>query len=173
MVQNNYYDLENTPPIKQVRYISDPYQTSITLTKNFVEDLTDPEKETSIDDIFTLKLNTAEDRILLIISELLARKNLEKENINFLKRELVQIGSWRLEIPFPQRYYKGRTWMDLNKMEMEIRREMRQEVNGFMKDSGFLLKELRDTIVEHRSEKRKIKIFDVKDLESMTKYNTW
>ena len=151
--------------LKIVSRVRDPFSYASLSQQAFMNDISDPSKSVSIDDIFSLKVEQAEQRVYLILAELLTRKNLFNKNIESLNNDLVRIKNWRLELPYDQAYSKSRNWMECNKMEIQIFAQIRQERSSFFRDASGTLREFREALLEHRAEHKKSKMFDFSDLE--------
>ena len=63
--------IEDTPLLQAVRGIENPYGYAYFSAETFMNKVTDPDKDVSIDDLFSMKLERAEDRMMLVIAELL------------------------------------------------------------------------------------------------------
>ena len=107
------------------------------------------------DDMFSQKVDLAEDRTDLILGEIRGRDYLRYNNLTRLYDDLLKVNTWRLEIPFPENYQKSRTWQDLNKMELQIRDQIRRELKEFAKDIAFPAKDLRESLLEFKLQNQK------------------
>ena len=107
------------------------------------------------DDMFSQKVDLAEDRTNLILGEIRGRDYLRYDNLTRLYDDLLKVNTWRLEIPFPENYQKGRTWQDLNKMELQLRDQIRRELKDFAKDTAFPAKDLRESLLEFKLQNQK------------------
>ena len=112
----------------------------------------------SIDDIFHQKLTLAEDRTSLIINEILEKDNIHKSNLSSLYNELFMIDQWRGQRSFPENYLKDKTWMDLNKMELQIRDQIRREIKDSIRARSFNEKDLREALLDFKQQNQKNQI---------------
>ena len=97
----------------------------------------------------------AEDRIDLILGELDSRDRLKYENLGRLYSDLLRVSSWRRELPFPDRYQRGRTWTQLNQMELSLRDQIRRELKDSVRDTAFPGKDLRESLLEFKLQNQK------------------
>ena len=79
------------------------------------------------EDFFSQKVELAEDRKDLIMGEISARDRLLEDNITRIYDDLLRVQNWRLARPFPHSYATDKTWSDLNKMELDLRDQLRRE----------------------------------------------
>ncbi len=94
--------------------------TSYMVAEEFMKRAESPGKMSYLDDFFNQKKELSEDRVNLVLEEITGRERLREENLSDLYQDLMRINNWRLERPIDQYYQKGRTWLDLNKMEFQI-----------------------------------------------------
>ena len=145
----------------------DPYHYAVIHVDMLLKQDRDEQEKDSLDDIFSLKTDQAKERIVLILGELRLRKHAAFLNFKSLYEDLTRIKNWRLEIPMPAYYLKGRQWTDLNKLELDIRAQIRQERASLFKDTSMVLKDFREALLEYKLQKRKGEILDVSDLEDI------
>ena len=106
-------------------------------------------------DFFTQKVELSDNRIELILSEIQARGHIRYNNLKRLYDDLFKVSTWRREIPYPLNYQKGRTWSDLNRMELQIRDQIRRELKEFARDTAFPVKDLRESLLEFKLQNQK------------------
>jgi hypothetical protein len=112
----------------------------------------------TIDDIFHQKLSLAEDRTSLILNEILEKDVIHKSNLSSLYEELFMIDQWRAQRSFPENYLKDKTWMELNKMELQIRDQIRREIKDSMRTRSFNEKDLREALLDFKNQNQKSQI---------------
>ncbi len=106
------------------------------------------------------KKELSEDRVNLVLEEITGRERLREENVLDLYQDLMRVDNWRLEIPFDQYYQKDRTWSDLNKMELQIRDQIRRELKDCARDTSFPQKELRESLLYFKQKTQKARIME-------------
>ena len=106
-------------------------------------------------DLFNQKVELSDNRIELILGEIQARDHLGYNNLKRLYDDLFRVSTWRREIPYPQNYQKDRTWSDLNRMELQIRDQIRRELKDFARDTAFPVKDLRESLLEFKLQNQK------------------
>ena len=131
------------------------YTVPQAMADSFREGLKSINTTPDFDDMFRQKVDLAEDRTGLILGEISGRDYLRYDNLTRLYDDILRVDSWRLEIPFPENYQKGRSWSDLNKMELTIRDQIRRELKDFAKDTAFPAKDLRESLLEFKLQNQK------------------
>ena len=106
------------------------------------------------------------------MSEIKDRDSLLKDNIARLYDDLLRVQNWRLERPFPHCYATDRTWTDLNKMELNLRDQIRRELKDAAKDGAFARKDLRETLIEFKQQQQKANMLDLSSLEQTVEGGT-
>ena len=112
----------------------------------------------TIDDIFHQKLSLAEDRTSLILNEILEKNAIHKSNLSSLYEELFMIDQWRSQRSFPESYQKDKTWMEFNKMELQIRDQIRREIKDSIRARSFNEKDLREALLDFKKQNQKSQI---------------
>lgn len=125
----------------------------------------DDEQWTDFDDPFANKLEISKDRVSLVLGEITGRETLEGDNLKRLYDDLLRIDNWRLERPFTDQYQKDRTWLELNKMELQIREQIRREKKDLARDLAFPQKDFRNSLLEFKLQERKSRMLDTGGLE--------
>ena len=118
--------------------------------KAFIKAVNDTYHMPHLDDLFTQKKELSEDRLDLIFGEIEARETLKRENLAMLYDDLMRIRNWRMDRPFPEYYLKDRTWSEFNRMELQIRDQIRRELKDAARDTSFPQKDLRDSLLEFK-----------------------
>jgi hypothetical protein len=132
------------------------YTVPQAMADSFMEGVRSIQKAPDFDDMFIQKVDLAEDRTNLILGEIRGRDYLRYDNLARLYDDLLKVNIWRLEIPFPENYQKGRAWNDLNKMELQLRDQIRRELKDFAKDTAFPAKDLRESLLEFKLHNLKV-----------------
>jgi len=91
----------------------------------------------------------------LVLEEITGRERLREENLSDLYQDLLRIDNWRLERPIDQYYQKDKTWLDLNKMELQIRDQIRRELKDCARDTSFPQKDLRESLLDFKQQTQK------------------
>ncbi len=123
--------------------------------ERFVNSVENPDSPNNIDDIFHQKLSLYQDRTYLIVNEILEKETLHKQNLAMLYDDLLMIDNWRIQRPYPENYSKDRTWMDFNKMELQIRDQIRREIKDSMRSVSFAEKDLREALLDFKKQSQK------------------
>lgn len=144
-----------------------PQLDSISAAGSFIKNVQNSPTSADIEDFFKQKIEVSEDRVKLILYEIISRDRLRYENLKQLYEDLFRIDQWRAEIPFPQYYLKDRTWSDLNRMELQIRDQIRREMKDFVRDTAFPSKDLREGLLEFKLQNQKSKMVDLGGLDDV------
>ena len=134
--------------------------TPYIVAEEFMKRAESPGKMSYLDDFFNQKKELSEDRVNLVLEEITGRERLREENVSDLYQDLMRINNWRLEMPFDQYYQKDRTWSDLNKMELQIRDQIRRELKDCARDTSFPQKELRESLLYFKQKTQKARIME-------------
>jgi len=132
-----------------------PYTMTQAMAEAFMQNTLKPPNSADSDDFFQQKKELSEDKIGLILSEINLRDRLKYDNLGRLYDDLLRIDNWRLTPPFPQNYATDKTWTDLNKMELQIRDQIRRELKDAAKDTAFPAKDLREGLLEFKLQDQK------------------
>ena len=139
---------------------STPKNTPYTLAQEFMNRSEDPSKLSYLDDFFNQKKELSEDRVNLVLEEITGRERLREENLSGLYEDLLRINNWRLERGIHQYYQKDRTWSDFNKMELQIRDQIRRELKECARDTSFPQKDLRESLLDFKQQTRKSQMME-------------
>lgn len=123
------------------------------------------------DDFLKQKVDLAHDRVNLTIDEIRHRENLTKNNLTRLYEDLLRIDNWRHEKPLSMNYAKDKTWLDFNKMELQIRDQIRRELKDAARDISFPNKDLRNSLLELKVQNQRQHMLNMSDIE-MSVFNT-
>jgi len=135
-------------------------KTPYMLAEYFMKQAEIPGTTSYLDDLFNQKKELAEDKVNLVLEEITGRERLREENVSDLYQDLMRINNWRLEMPFDQYYQKDGTWSDLNKMELQIRDQIRRELKDCARDTSFPQKELRESLLYFKQKTQKARIME-------------
>lgn len=130
-------------------------QPAYVTTGAFIQGVQNASLGSNFDDFFKQKVNLSEDRIGLILGEIGGRDSLKYDNLRSLYDDLLRVDNWRLERPFPDNYKKDKTWLDLNKMELQIHDQIRRELKDSARDIAFPNKDLREGLLEFKLQSQK------------------
>ena len=158
---------ETTYVVGDIRQGHRPYLCPISAAGSFMEDVRNSQTKPDIEDFFQQKIELSDDRVKLILSEIMSRDRLRYENLNRLYDDLFRVDQWRAEIPFPQNYLKDKAWSDLNRMELQIREQIRRETKDFARDTAFPTKDLREGLLEFKLQNQKSKMVDLGGLDDV------
>ena len=142
--------------IDYVSRINTPY----IVAEEFMKRAESPGKMSYLDDFFNQKKELSEDRVNLVLEEITGRERLREENLSDLYQDLLRIDNWRLERPIDQYYQKDKTWLDLNKMELQIRDQIRRELKDCARDTSFPQKDLREFLLDFKQQTQKAQMME-------------
>lgn len=134
------------------------------VARSFLESCQNPQGD-DLDDFMGQKVELAEDRTHLILEQICGGDRVKDFNLNSLYEDLLKIGKWRMERPISEYHMKDKTWTDLNKMELQIRDQIRREIKDAAKDLAFPHKDLRESLLDFKKQKTKAQMLDM-DMES-------
>jgi hypothetical protein len=134
--------------------------TPYIVAEEFMKRAESPGKMSYLDDFFNQKKELSEDRVNLVLEEITGRERLREENLSDLYQDLLRIDNWRLERPIDQYYQKDRTWLDLNKMELQIRDQIRRELKDCARDTSFPQKDLREFLLDFKQQTQKAQMME-------------
>ena len=132
-----------------------PYTMTQAMAEAFMQPSSTGPKTDQIGDFFGQKKELSQDKIGLILGEISARDRIRYDNLKSLYDDLLRIDCWRLKRPYPQNYSTDKTWTDLNKMELQLRDQIRRELKDAAKDTAFPAKDLREGLLEFKLQDKK------------------
>ena len=138
-------------PIDYVSTTNTPY----IVAEEFMKRAESPGKMSYLDDFFNQKKELSEDKVNLVLEEITGRERLREENVSDLYQDLMRINNWRLERPIDQYYQRDTAWSDLNKMELQIRDQIRRELKDCARDTSFPQKDLRESLLDFKQQTQK------------------
>lgn len=170
--KNYIQDIEkaNIIPVAKAEYAGCliPENRTFYVSRKAYSFMEEAEKNQSMDifeDFAGHKLEQKKDRTDLILRDIYERYYTRCRNLKSLYDDLLQVSNWRLERPFPDMYAKDRTWSDLNRMEFILREQLRRELKDFSKDTSFMSRDLRESLLEFKVQNRKNQVLDMGGLE--------
>lgn len=137
-----------------------PRNTPYTEAGAFMETISDSQNRGYLDDFFSQKKELSEDRVNLVLGEIQGREALEHDNLTRLYDDLLRVINWRLERPFPEIYKKDRLWSDLNRMELQVREQIRRELKDAARDTSFPQKDLRESLLDFKVQSQKAQMME-------------
>ena len=129
--------------------------TPYIVAEEFMKRAETPGKISYLDDFFNQKKELSEDKVTLVLEEITGRERLREENVSGLYEDLLRINNWRLQRPIDQYYQRDSAWSDLNKMELQIRDQIRRELKDCARDTSFPQKDLRESLLEFKQQTKK------------------
>jgi len=129
-----------------------------------------PEKTQKAEDVvevLTIDRQLATDKIDHIFDEMLSKNDVTRHNLDMLQRCLLKIDNWRNDLDRPQRYERGRTWMSLNQMEMNVMLAFVQEWNKLRDSMDRQQVDLRDALLEEKLLTKEAKMLDLDGLDGL------
>ena len=135
-------------------------KTPYMLAEYFMKQAEIPGTTSYLDDLFNQKKELSEDKVNLVLEEITGRERLREENVSDLYQDLMRINNWRLERPIDQYFQKDGTWSDLNKMELQIRDQIRRELKDCARDTSFPQKELRESLLYFKQKTQKAQMME-------------
>jgi hypothetical protein len=123
--------------------------------ENFIDTVNSATGSDSIDDLFQQKLSLTHNRTQLILREILNKDAIHKENLNSLYQDLFTVEKLEHERPFPENYARDKTWMDLNKLKLNLRDQIRRELKDAIRSISFNEKDLRESLLEFKKQSNK------------------
>jgi hypothetical protein len=143
------------------------YQAASMMADGFMEIARSKANVPEIDNFMGQKVELSEDKTRLILADITQRNSLKYDNLIRLYDDLLRIDNWRCQRGYPQNYATDKPWSDLNKMEMQVRNDIRRELKDASKDIGFNSRDLREGLLEFKVNARKEHMLD-DGLESST-----
>ena len=137
-----------------------PYSPAEAMADVFMESAKSSQNNVAFEDFFQQKVELSADQINLILGQINERERLEHDNLTSLYDDLFKVDLWRSEIPFPQNYSKDKTWSDLNRMELQLRDQIRKELKDSVRDLSFPTKDLRHGLLEFKLQNQKSKMME-------------
>jgi hypothetical protein len=134
--------------------------TSYMVAEEFMKRAETPGNTSYLDDFFNQKKELSEDKVNLVLEEITGRERLREENVSDLYQDLMRINNWRLERPIDQYYQRDSAWLDLNRMELQIRDQIRRELKDCARDTSFPQKDLRESLLDFKQQTKKAQMME-------------
>lgn len=144
-----------TPIAGEATFLQNENSDPQSRAQSFMESAQSSTDNFSIDDIFHQKLSLTKDRTELILDEIQDINAVRCSNLSRLYEDLFMIDQWRCQRSFPENYLKDKTWMDFNKMELQIRDQIRREMKDAMRAKSFNEKDLREALLDFKKQNQK------------------
>jgi len=127
------------------------YTMTEEVAKAFMEDATKPQKESQLEDFTKSEIELSENNINLILGEIQGRERLRNDNMKSLYDDLFRVYNWRNCRTFPMDTATDNIWLDMNKMELDLRDKIRRELKDSVRDTSFPQKDLRESLLEFKT----------------------
>jgi len=125
------------------------------MAEQFIETVNDSQNQSYLDDFFNQKKELSDDRVNLVLGEIDIRETLKNDNLAGIYDDLLRVSNWRLDRPFPDYFKKDKIWSDLNRMELQIREQIRRELKDAARDTSFPQKDLRESLLDFKLQSQK------------------
>ena len=163
--KHSNYKIRSLPSIFNYIKIYDPkrnnaYTMTNEMAKVFMDDSQNPTKKPEIEDFAQNEIGMSEDKINLILGEIQARERLRNDNLDSLYGDLFKIYNWRNCRTFPMNMATDNVWLDMNKMELDIRDKIRRELKDSVRDTSFPEKDLRESLLEHKTKNQESQMLE-------------
>lgn len=137
-----------------------PEKNPYSMAETFMGTIIDSKNKGYLDDLFNQKKELSEDRVNLILGEIHGRETLKHDNLARLYDDLLKVKNWRLERPFPEYYQRDTVWASLNRMEIQIREQIRRELKDAARDTSFPQKDLRESLIDFKLQSQKAQMME-------------
>jgi hypothetical protein len=112
------------------------------------------ESSESIDEIFKDRLSLIRSKIELILLQLAQRKEINQKISNQIDEDSCNAQNLIFTMD-PKQYQIGRDRIQLERIKFDLERQRRMERASYFRDTGFLNKELKDTLIQYLDETQK------------------
>lgn len=143
--------------------VLDPYRYAHMAVQEAMVDPKSPSEKSAIEEILDSGVESLELRLSLILKHLESIQSTYLKNYVSIMADMISANNLLASLPVMRNYYFGREWSDLQKVKFGLREQMRRERTNRDKESGLVLKELRDVLTELKEEKSSNKMFDLED----------
>jgi len=112
------------------------------------------ESSDSIDDIFKDRMTLIRSKIELILLQLSQRKEINQN----ISKQIDEDSCYAQNLIFamgPKKYQMDRDRVQLERMKFDLEKQKRFEQTSYFGDTGFLNKELKDTLIQYLGEVQK------------------
>lgn len=136
------------------------YTMTNEMAKVFMHESQNPTKKPEIEDFAQNEIGLSEDRINLVLGEIQSRERLRNDNLDSLYGDLFKIYNWRNCRTFPMDMATDNIWLDMNKMELDVRDKIRRELKDSVRDTSFAEKDLRESLLEHKTKNQESQMLE-------------
>ena len=136
------------------------YTMTNEMAKVFMHESQNPTKKPEIEDFAQNEIGLSEDKINLVLGEIQSRERLRNDNLNSLYGDLFKIYNWRNCRTFPMDMATDNIWLDMNKMELDVRDKIRRELKDSVRDTSFPQKDLRESLLEHKTKNQESQMLE-------------
>ncbi len=143
-----------------LNYYQVPYSPAFQLADAFISKAQSVSYSPGFEDFFTQKLELSKDQVNLVLSDINSRDTLQYQNLARLYDDLFRVEQFRTERPYHQRYLTDNIWLDLNKMELNLKDQIRRELKDGAKDTAFNQKDLRQSLLEFKVQNNKAQMME-------------
>ena len=114
------------------------------------------------DDIFENRLGLIRSKLELILLQLKKRKEINTDILYQIEIDSCRVQSLQFELcPLP--YEMGPDKITLEKMKLDLQRQKRMEQVSYFKDTGFLNRDLKETLIQYLEEVQKSDLINGED----------
>ena len=161
----NSAKLKFLPSILSYVRVYDPkrnnaYTMTNEMAQVFMQESQNPTKKPEIEDFAQNEIGMSEDKINLILGEIKSRERLRNDNLDSLYGDLFKIYNWRNCRTFPMDMATDNVWLDMNKMELDIRDKIRRELKDSVRDTSFPEKDLRESLLEYKTKNQESQMLE-------------
>ncbi len=100
------------------------------------------------------------DRASLIIDRIEQISRHTYENLASLYNDLLSISQMKIERPFPDYLQKDKMWLDLQKMELELKRQIRSECSQFYRLAERSVSSLQESLINLKEKQGKASMLE-------------
>jgi len=137
-----------------------PYTMSREVVDEFMKHSKEEGKQANLEDLSQIDIEQSADKINLVLGEIKGRSHIMENNLSLLYEDLFRVYNWRHCRPYPSNIVADKTWLELNKIELDIRDKIRREVKDSARDLSFQQKDIRESLLEHKMRTKESQAFD-------------
>ena len=143
-----YYDRPDYKP-KNVRY-------------EFLKDAENGESD--CDDFLKIRTGNFRDQVDLILDELSRRERLTYQNLQSLHSDLMDVYQAKVQLDNTHFYTQSRQWQGVWNHELDIKKQIRNELKELYKDTSRASESLRRSLLEYKMQNQKYRLFSIEDV---------
>ena len=114
------------------------------------------------DDIFEDRLGLIRSKLELILLQIKKRKEINTDILYQIENDNCRVQTLQFELcPLP--YETGPDKITLEKMKLDLQRQKRMEQVSYFKDTGFLNRDLKETLIQYMEEVQKSDLINGED----------